>query len=141
MTSVEGPDRGGALGRYLCIGAICFGMNWTLMLLIDRDRYLASSAICFVLVGSFAYVCHALWTFQAPLEVWRWLAYLLGSAPGYPLSLALIALLHDAFGISLFWSLPMATLLMLGVNFAVARLTVVRRRPPRHSGLQATSDI
>ncbi len=132
---------GHAFLRYLCVGAACFCLNWVLMLLIDRDRYVLSSAICFVTIGTFAYICHAVWTFQAPVNRRGLVSYLLGSAPAYPASLALIALFHDVMSFELRWALPAVTLVMLGVNFSVARITCLQHSLRRRSRLQPTSDV
>ena len=131
---------GHAFLRYLSVGAACFCLNWALMLLIDRDRYVLSSAICFVTVGTFAYICHASWTFQTPINRRGLVSYLLGSAPAYPLSLALLALFHDVMRFELRWALPAVTLVMLGVNFSVARLACLQNSL-RKSRLQSASDV
>ena len=111
------------------------------MLLIDQDRYLLSSSICFFVVGTFAYVCHGVWTFRAPIDTRGLASYLLCSAPCYPISLALLALFHDVLRFDLRWALPTATLVMLGINFFVAKITILHNPLRRGSRLQPTLDI
>ncbi len=112
--------------RYLVVGGLCFLLNWSVMLAMRGVSYVYSSALCFLLVGTLAYVLHATWTFRAPLSRTSLVLYLLGLAPTYPVSLAILFCLHDLVRVALWLAVPVTTAIMLAANFCVASFAIVR---------------
>lgn len=113
--------------RYLCVGAICALANWAAMLLIDDQRYLLSSVLLFVPLGTLAYLLHARWTFGAKPTLVAYATYLASLLPNVPLTLLTLALLHDGIGLPLALAIPLGTLVMTAANFFMARWAIVAR--------------
>ena len=114
--------------RYLCVGATCALANWASMLLIDENRYLVSSILLFVPIGTMGFMLHARWTFRARPTLRGWIAYLFGLLPGFPLSVALLAVLRDVIHLPLWFALPTATIIMTVGNFFVSKWAIMPRK-------------
>lgn len=117
--------------RYLVVGGLCAGVNWALMLLVDRDRYLLSSLVLFVPMGTFGFLLHAYWTFREEPSLRSWLAYLIGMLPGSALSLAILAVARDGVGLPLALALPVTVAIMTVANYLVAWCAISGLAPRR----------
>ena len=115
--------------RYLCVGGFCALTNWVVMLLIDDQRYLVSSLVCFVPLGTLSFFLHAMLTFRARPSVRSWAAYLVGLLPGSALSLGILATLRDLAYLPLVVAIPATVAIMTIANFLVARLAIVGLAP------------
>ena len=117
--------------RYLVVGGVCAALNWALMLLVDGDRYLLSSLLLFVPMGTLGFVLHAYWTFREQPSLRSWLAYLIGMLPGSAVSLAILAVVRDVVGLPLSLALPATVAIMTASNYLVSWCTISGLAPRR----------
>jgi len=115
-----------SIPTYLVIGAICIALNNAI--LIGGDllgfHYAATVLVCYVLVGAFAFLCHARLTFgRAP--TWHGYArFQATQGAGTLVTLAILFLASDVVGLPMWFAAPIATLVMVAYNFLSTRWAV-----------------
>ena len=109
--------------RYTQVGLVCALLNNAIVIGMDRAGY--HYAICviaaFLVVMIVGYLLHAAYTFGVPASRLGWLRFAGANLLGFPLSMSLMFLLCDCLGLSASVAMPIATVLLFGWNFALAR--------------------
>ena len=119
--------------RYLAVGAACALTHNIVMILGDLAgaHYAPMTLVSFAITTPMGYCLHAGLTFRERFS-WRAFArFAAGAATGYPISLLMMAILCDGFGLSVMIATPVATVVLVVWNYACAHLAILgpgRRR-------------
>lgn len=114
--------------RFAIVGLLCATAHNAILLAADlwHIHYALSCAISYVIVVSLGFALHVRYTFQQPATAASFWRYGLSMAANYPLTLALLFLMCDIAGWPVAVAAPMATALLLAVNFLASRWAIVR---------------
>lgn len=132
-SSLAGDTRGHGTAprRYLLVGAGCAVLNQCILIGMDAAGFSATAAVLasFILVTPIAYSFHARWTFRtghSPARLARFIAGLLAN----PLvAMFMVWLLREPCGLPMIVTAPVATVLMMILNYLSARWALLHQRP------------
>lgn len=104
---------------YGVIGAVCASISNLVVVAgsFAGMKYWNTTALAFVLVTPLGYVLQSRFTFGVGLSARRFIHFAGSIAVGAALFLALIGLLHSAFGVPVWIASPLATLLIFCWNY------------------------
>jgi putative flippase GtrA len=115
--------------RYLVAGAVCAIANNGLFIAGARAGIglFGLTLLSFLIVGTMGYIVHARFTFRQAPSVQTYAKFMVGVALGTPVAYIVLALLRIGAHMPMPVAAPVATVILLIYNFAIARLAIVRR--------------
>lgn len=116
-------------GRYLVVGAVCAGVWNSVIVLGDwlGAHYALAAAAAFVILAPLGYSLHVAFTFKERAS-WRgFLVFTSGLAAGFPISLAVVAILCSGLGLRPAIAAPISTAVMFFYNYALTHWAVLGR--------------
>ncbi len=118
------------ISRYTIVGLVCVALNNVILIGGEAMgiHYAIATVICFFFVGGLAYATHADYTFEAGRS---WLGYgrFLGTQTlGLVLTLAILFVLSDGLGLSIWIAAPTVTIIMFIYQFLATRWAVGARQ-------------
>ncbi|PSJ41671.1 GtrA family protein [Allosphingosinicella deserti] len=120
--------------RYLTVSAVCWVIHNATMIAGDAAGLplLASIAASFAIVVVVGYLLHSRYTFETSNGPGSFVRYVLAMLPNFPLSAALLWLLSKAIGLPMVVAAPLATMVMLAVNYFGSRWAITMPDSRRH---------
>ena len=108
------------------VAALCLALHNAVLIVADHTGLplLAGVMISFVLVSAMGYVLHSLLTFRQPMSPLRFGRYALAMVGNIPLAFAATWLWRDAVGLPMVVAAPLASVMMLAVNFIASRWAI-----------------
>lgn len=113
--------------RYTIVGAVCAATHNVVMILGDLAgvHYVPMTLLSFSLVTPLGYLLHCGFTFGERLCLQGLLRFASGVAAGFPLSLAVMAILCSGLRLPVVIAAPIATVVLLLWNYTSARWAIV----------------
>lgn len=120
--------------RYLSVSAVCWVIHNATMIAGDAAGLplLTSIAASFTVVVIVGYLLHSRYTFTTSNGPESFGRYVLAMLPNFPLSAAVIWLLSKAIGLPMTVAAPLATMVMLAVNYLGSRWAITMPDARRH---------
>ncbi|NKI99994.1 GtrA family protein [Novosphingobium sp. SG707] len=84
-------------------------------------------ALSFIVVSLVGYVLHSHLTFREPMSFGRYGRYALAMSTNTPLALGVTWVLRGPVGLAMVYAAPLASCLMVGMNFLLSRWAIVRK--------------
>lgn len=122
---------------YGFVAATCLGLHNGVMIATDwamkshGQGPLAISgvgfALSFALVSLVGYALHSHLTFREPMSWQRYGRYALAMSTNTPLAFGVTWLLRGPLGLAMVYAAPLASCLMIGMNFLLSRWAIVKK--------------
>ncbi len=126
--------------RYIAVGIACAAIHNAIVIACDAlaVHYAIALVISFLVLLPLGYALHSVYTFERDLGPMRFLRFAGGLLTGFPINLALMALLISGLGLGV----PIATLLCTGMlflwNYLSARWAILQDKAWRPAGFKRT---
>lgn len=108
---------------YVLIAAFCAGLH--LAILIGGDalglHFIVSVTLSFVACVVAGYLLHCRFTFEVVLQLTEFARYTAAMTLNYPLTLAIVWLVHKHLGFPMTVAAPISTVLLTAYNFVSSR--------------------
>jgi len=127
--AVKLPSFISRTARYTIVGGVCAATHNIVMILGDfaGAHYVPMTLVSFSLVTPLGYLLHCGFTFGERLSLQGLLRFTSGVAAGFPLSLAVMAILCSGLRLPVVVAAPIATAVLFLWNYASARWAIVGR--------------
>ncbi len=119
--------RGLPTVRYATVSAICLFLSMALIPLFSvwGLHYTLATAVAFALVAIVGFSLHCRWTFSAEPTPASFFRYVSAMALNLPLTIILIAIGHDIFGLSVTIATAIASMFLFLWNFVAVRWAMI----------------
>lgn len=118
----------------VCLGlhnGVMIGIDWAMQSWARGQGPLAISslgfAVSFIVVSLTGYALHSQLTFREPMSLGRYGRYALAMSTNTPLALGVTWVLRGPAGLAMVYAAPLASCLMIGVNFLLSRWAIVKK--------------
>ena len=119
--------------RYAQIGIVCALLCNGLIIGLDKAgvHYLVSTIAATIIVTIIGYLLHCDYTFRMRRSASGLARFFGATALSSLITIGLMAILCDYMSLSASTAIPIATIILFGWNYLMARWAIVRGRPPR----------
>jgi putative flippase GtrA len=110
------------------VAAICALLHIAIMELTDRAGWdlLLSTALSFTICTVIGYTLHTLFTFRGSLNAVALARYAGAMSANFPLSVFIMWLLHECFGLPMILAAGSSTILLTLYNYFSSRWAIIR---------------
>jgi len=117
--------------RYTLVGGFCALANYVIMLAVDAagGHYLLGTVVAFCIVTPTGYILHSWFTFAEPFGLRSFMRFVAGVASSYPIAVGSLVVLCSGLRLTVAIATPIATVVVLGWNFAAAHWSLLSRAP------------
>lgn len=117
--------------RYSVVSGACLLLGMTLIPLLSwwGLHYAVATFIAFCLIAIIGFLSHSYWTFDVGRKLSSFVRYVSTIALNLPLTIILISIGHDLFGISVAVSTALASAMLFVWNYLAARWAVLQHLP------------
>ena len=115
---------------YSFVSALCLLLHNAILIIGNffQINLIILIIFSFFVVTTFAYALHSILTFRHHFNTYSYCRYMLSMSINIPLAFATTWFWHEAIGLSMIWSAPLASVCMIFVNFLIGRWAIVGRR-------------